>query len=158
MIKNYPENLKINNRKKLSSKEFREFERLYHAFSDEDINEEYSIGLNSIRFPDFSCNWSRFSKPEHVRFRENGKMTDGCYSFTVKISRYKNMATPVHDPVDDDEYPNYSHVEVRELFEGESIYFEPQKNRKKKTNKSKCRRMEYRKNLLNNIKIEIDLV
>lgn len=40
------------------------------------------------------------------------------------------MATPVHDHREHDRYPNYSHVEVRELLDNEDIYFEPPKGRK----------------------------
>jgi len=157
MNSEFPEALKINNRKKLPTKEFKDNDKLYHAFSREDLSDDNVIEVNSIRFPDFSCNWGRFSKPDHVRFRKNGNMTDGCYSFTVLTSRYKKIATPVHDPIDDKFFPNYSHIEVRELYEGESVLFEPPKNRKKKKS-SKARRLEYRKNLLNNIEIELEIV
>ena len=157
MNSKFPEALKINKRKKLATCEFNNDDKLYHAFSIEDLSEDGIIEVNSIRFPDFSCNWGRFSKPVHVRFRKNGNMTDGCYSFTVLTSRYKGIATPVHDPIDDESFPNYSHVEVRELYEGEDILFEPPKNRKKKKS-SKGKRLEYRKYLLNNIEIELELI
>jgi hypothetical protein len=156
MNSEFPEALKINNRDKLPTSKFKENDKLYHAFSREDLSEDGVIEGNSIRFPDFSCNWGRFSEPVYIRFRKNGNMTDGCYSFTVQTSRYKRIATPVHDAIDDEFFPNYSHVEVRELYEGEDILFEPPKNRKKKKS-SKGRRLEYRKNLLNNVEIEIEL-
>jgi len=111
--------------------------------------------LETIRFHDFSCNWDRFSNPEDIRFRQNGNKTDGCYSFTVLTSRYKSITTPVHDPIQNIEFPNYSHVEVRELFEGESILFEPPKNRKKKKSR-KSKRLKYRQNILNNLIIELE--
>ncbi len=151
----YPDCLKIKGRPKLPTSSFKEADRLYHAFDNEDLDEYENIKLETIRFPDFSCNWSRFSKLRHVRLRKNGKKTDGCYSFTVKVSRYKSFATPVHDPISDRIFPNYSHVEVRELFEGEDILYEPPKNRKKKSKKRKSIRMEYRQNLLNNKFIEL---
>ena len=152
---NYPNELKINNRKKLSNSEFMEDDKLYHGYSNSDCDDNEEIKLETIRFPDFSCNWGRFSKPEHTKFRENGKYTDGCYSFVVKVARYKNIATPVHDPIFDKKKPNYSHVEVRELFHGEDIFFEPPKNRKKESKSSKSRRLEYRQNILANLLIEI---
>lgn len=84
-------------------------------------------------------------------------MTDGCYSLTVLVSRYKEIATPIHDPIHDREFPNYAHVEVRGLFEGEGIYFEPPKNRKKsKAASSKQRRLEYRQNIVNNLFVELN--
>jgi len=119
----YPECLRINGRFKLPSSAFKETDKLYHAFDNEDLDEQVEIKLETIRFPDFSCNWNRFSKPEHIRYRKNGKKTDGCYSFTVQVSRYKSVATPVHDPINDRFFPNYAHVEVRELFDGEDIFF-----------------------------------
>jgi hypothetical protein len=152
----YPQNLKINGRKKLSTQEFIESDKLYHGFDLSDIDDDGLIGLNTIRFPDFSCNWGRFSFPKDIRYRVNGKMTDGCYSFTVVAARYKNIATPVHDPIDDKKNPNYSHVEVRELFDGEDIFFEPPKNRKARSATGKSQRLEYRFNLRNNLAIEIE--
>ena len=98
MNSKFPDALKINNRKKLPTSEFKDNDKLYHAFSREDLNDEGAIEVNTIRFPDFSCNWERFSKPQHVRFR------------------------------------------------------------KKKKKSSKSRRLEYRKNLLNNIEIELEVV
>ena len=153
----YPPNLRINGREKLPNTVFLDDDKLYHAFDKDDIEED-DFRLDSIRFPDFSCNWDKFSIPQDIRFRENGKMTDGCYSFTVCTSRYKNYATPVHDPIEDEKHPNYAHTEVRELLEGEDILFEPPKNRKPKSKKSKSIRLEYRQNLLNNITIELDSI
>jgi hypothetical protein len=152
---NYPPNLRINGRRKLANTAFQDDNKLYHAFDENDIDEG-GIRLETIRFPDFSCNWCKFSTPQDVRYRMNGKTTDGCYSFAVVASRYKNIATPVHDPLEDKKHPNYAHTEVRELLEGEDILFEPPKNRKGKSKKSKSNRLEYRQNLLNNITIELD--
>ncbi|MDH5682154.1 MAG: hypothetical protein OEZ36_11240 [Spirochaetota bacterium] len=151
----YPDDLKINNRVKLSNKNFKSCEKLYHGFDENDKDGD-KIKFESIRFPDFSCNWSRFSKPYHVKFRENGKQTDGCYSFTVKTARYKNIATPVHDPITKIMYENYSHIEIRLLENNEDIFHEPQKGRKpKKSNTAKEKRREYRMNIVNKLKIEI---
>ncbi len=152
----YPDCLRIKGRKKLPTSEFLDNENLYHSYATDDLDDLERIKLETIRFPDFSCNWSRFSNPEHVRYRENGKMTDGCYSFTVEISRYKKIATPVHDPIDDKKYPNYAHVEIRELLPNEDILFEPPKNRYSRAKTRKSLRLEYRQNLLNNIRIELE--
>lgn len=143
----HPNHLCINGRKKLSSSSFATDHRLYRSFDESDLDDLRKLKYESIPFPDLSCNWSLFSKPEDVRFRENGKPTDGCYSFTVKVARYKNTATPVHNPRYDKTYPNYAHVEVRELFQDENILFEPPTGRKRK---------EWRLNLSFNHLIELD--
>lgn len=153
---NYPKHLLINGRKKLSTTAFNDDEKLFLAFDKEDLDEDNKFKLESIRFPDFSCNWSRFSFPKDILFRENANHTDGCYSFTVSTSRYEKMATPVHDPVEHDKYPNYSHVEVRELLDNEDIDSEPPKGRKLRTKSAKSKRLEYRQNLLNSLYIEFE--
>ncbi len=147
----YPSRLKINGRKKLSNDEIKDEEKLYHGFNKNDLDDNDNLSVATIGFPDFSCNWSKFSEPEDIRYRENGSKTDGCYSILVKISRYKSYATPVHDPLAQP-LENYSHIEVRELYDGESVYFEPPKNRKKKKS-GKSRRLKYRQNILNNLNI-----
>ncbi len=150
---NYPKNLHINGRKKLPTTSFKDEDKLYRAFDKSDLDEDENIKFESIKFPDISCNWSRFSKPKDILFRKNAQSTDGCYSFTVVTSRYKKMATPVHNPIEDDKYPNYSHVEVRVLKDHEDIYFEPPKGRKLK---SKSKKMEYRQNFLNSLYLEFN--
>ena len=154
MNNDYPQHLRINGRKLLSTENFQPHDKLYRGFGINDLSDNNSINVETIRFPDFSCNWGRYSYPEDVRIRKNGKSTDGCYSFNVKTSRYKKIATPVHDPIKDFEYENYSHVEVRELYGNEDILYEPPKYRKKKS--SKKRRLEYRKNLSLNATIELE--
>ncbi len=152
----YPQNLLIKGRKQLPTSSFQDQEKLYRAYDKDDIDEKEEIGLETIRFPDFSCNWSKFSKPQDILFIKNAKKNDGCYSFTVLTSRYNSMATPVHEPIDDYKYPNYSHVEVRELKPGENIHFDPPKGRKSKSKIAKDRRMVYRHNLLRNLLIEFE--
>lgn len=152
---NYPPELHIAGRKKLHTSDFRDEESLYRGFSREDLDDAGLIKLDSIRFPDFSCNWSRFSRPFHIRYRQNGDMNDGCYSFPVRAARYKNLANVVHDPLDDIDYPNYAHVEVRRLLDGDTTDFEPPKNRKWKGAKSL--KLEYRQNIVNNHSIELPL-
>ena len=91
-----------------------------------------------------------------MRFRPYGKNTDGCYSITVEISRYRKIATPVHDPIQNQDYENYSHTEIRELEDGEDINIEPPKGRKKRNKTRQSLRLDYRHNILNNLKIELD--
>lgn len=150
----YPKELLISGRKKLKTSDFKLTDSLFHGFTKKDLNDDDLLDLNTIRFPDFSCNWSRFSKPFHVRYRENGNKNDGCYSFTVDTSRYKNIATPVHDPILKP-FENYSHVEVRLLKENEDIFSEPEKGRNMKSKTAKSKRLEYRQNIVNNLTIEI---
>ncbi|MDI6792181.1 MAG: hypothetical protein QME81_04855 [bacterium] len=140
---------------KYSPSDFYPNEKLYRSFNQSDlIPDTTEIGVHSIRFPDFSCNWSRFSKPADIRLRENINTTDGCYSFTVETSRFERMATPCHDPLDS----NYAHVEVRQLKADESIEFEPPKNRKLRSNNwSKSRRLLYRQNIINDLTVEIKI-
>ena len=158
MMYKYPKHLYIKGRKKLPIKKLSANDKLFHGFDDYDINEVGQIKLESIRFPDFSCNWSLFSYPKDVRYRKNGNLTDGCYSFLVNTARYKKYATPVHDPIFDKKCPNYSHVEVRELRDGEDILTEPPKGRSKKKSKlAKSQRLEYRQNLLLNSIIELNI-
>ncbi|HEB30157.1 MAG TPA: hypothetical protein ENI15_04695 [Spirochaetes bacterium] len=153
----YPDCLKINGRSKLPTTAFKPTDKLYHAYNNEDLDENDDIKLETVRFPDFSCNWNRFSEPIHVRYRKNGLKTDGCYSFTVEIARYKSIATPVHDPDPDEDnsYPNYSHVEIRQLLVGETVHFEPPKKRYSRSKKQKSTRLEYRQNLLSKINYEL---
>lgn len=150
----YPNHLYVSGRGKLPARSFRDDDSLYHAYYHGQLDENEKIKLDTIKFPDFSCNWGQFSKPEDLRFRENAQEREGCYSFTVATSRYKNCATPVHDPIqDNNKHPNYAHVEVRQLDEGEDILSEPPKQRKKLWGRAK--RAEYRQNLINCLKIEI---
>lgn len=152
----YPQNLLIKGRKKLPTSSFQDQEKLYRSYDKDDLDENDKIKLETIKFPDFSCNWSKLSIPQDILFIKNAKQNDGCYSFTVLTSRYNKMATPIHDPTDDDKYPNYSHVEVRELNPDENIYFEPPKGRKSKSKTTKNRRMVYRYNLQRKLLIEFE--
>jgi hypothetical protein len=125
-------------------------DRLFRGFRKNDLDKESGeILANSIRFPDFSCNWERFSAPEYVKRRNNGLETDGCYAFTVEVSRYKDMATPCHDPNPKNDPENYAHVEVRQLDQGESVLEAPPHGRPKMWSKSM--RFEYRQNIVYNL-------
>jgi hypothetical protein len=125
--------------------DFEPSERLFRGFQLSNIVAETGeIDTDSIKFPDFSCNWERFSKPEDVKRRAGGRETDGCYAFTVEVARYLNMATVCHDPMPD----NYAHVEVRSLRPGESVDYEPPKKRKFRPESKK---FEYRQNIIYNL-------
>jgi len=134
--------------------DFEIHDSLFVGCDDEDfVNGE--LRIENIRFPDFSCNWSRFSIPHDVRFRPNAKATDGCYSFTVATARFHSYANPVHDPIQDPDYENYSHVEIREVFEGEDPLSEPPKKRKKDNRLYRDRRLLYRQNIQNSYRLEL---
>jgi len=131
-------------------------DNFYRGFRKEELDPGTDkLCANSIRFPDFSCNWNRFSKPADVRFRENGLPSDGCYSFTVENARYKEMATTCHAPI----FKNYAHVEVRQLLPNEDVLIEPPKGRKLKKERegwSNSKKMEYRQNIIYHLIIEIE--
>ncbi|KJR42779.1 hypothetical protein MCHI_001314 [Candidatus Magnetoovum chiemensis] len=138
--------------RKYTPSDYSNDDKLYRGYRFDDVNDTAdTIELNAISFPDFSCNWSRFSQPEDIKEREGGLRTDGCFSFTVETARYKEMATPCHDPL----HENYSHTEVRQLKKDEKITHEPPKGRKLKNNNwSKANRMEYRQHIINSMTIE----
>ena len=139
-----------------SPKDYYETERLFRGYRRSEVNEETgTLEANSIRFPDFSCNWSRFSTPPEVLHRENSRPGDGCYSFSVLQARYKSMGTGCHDPLP----KNYSHTEVRQLKPDEDVFTEPPKGRKLDKAKDgwlKSARLEYRQNIVFNMTIEIE--
>jgi hypothetical protein len=127
-------------------------EKLYRGFKRNELNEQSILMADVIHFPDFSCNWSRYSTPDDIRKREGGRPTDGCFSFTVETARYQKIATTCHDPLDN----NYSHTEVRQLLPDEDVSIEPPKARKLKQGWAKRKRLEFRQNLANNLTIELD--
>lgn len=129
-------------------------DRLYRSYRLSELNSDMNtLELNAISFPDYSCNWNRFSQPEDVIRRVGALSTDGCFSFSVETARYGNMATPCHDPIP----KNYSHTEVRQLKENEPLNFEPPKRRKLSShNWSKTKRRNYRQNIINNMTIEFE--
>lgn len=147
-----PDHLQINGR--TTDQNFHDDDILYRGFGLHEYDHlEETIKLESIRFPDLSCNWERYSEVEDIKFRQNGKNTDGCYSFSVVVSRYENIATPVHDPIDDPEYPNYAHTEIRVLRANDPQGYLPPKGRK--LPKSKVKKMRYRQNMANLLTIEV---
>lgn len=145
---------------KFKPSDFLPEEFLYRCFRLSDCDEETGdLEVNSIRFPDFSCNWSRFSSPVDIRHRNRGQITDGCYSFTVEQARYNEMATACHDPFPKTDRKNYAHTEVRQLKPDESVCFEPPKKRKLKKEKdgwSPSQRLDYRQHIASNLNREIE--
>lgn len=133
--------------------EFQVEDRLYRGFRKSEIGPDGKLDTNAIKFPDFSCNWSRLSEPEDVRFREGGSPADGCYSFTVSVARYQDMANPVHDPLCGTMLENYAHVEVRALREGEGFDIEPPKGRKIG---SAMKKLAYRENIKNKMVLHLE--
>jgi len=129
-------------------------DRLYRSYRLYELNEgKTELEANAISFPDYSCNWNRFSEARDILNREKGLPTDGCFSFTIAVAQFENMATPCHDPLPE----NYSHTEVRQLMEHEPLTFEPPKKRKLEShNWSKTRRRKYRQNIVNNLTVEFE--
>jgi hypothetical protein len=146
-------------RYKYSPCDFRPTERIFRGFRLSDVeNGSEEIKANSIRFPDFSCNWERFSRPKDVKKRAGGLKTDGCYSFRIETSRYNKMATTCHDPNPIEDPKNYAHVEVRQLLPTENVFDEPPKKRELKKEKegwSPSLKLQYRQNIVFNLTIEI---
>ena len=157
--KRFPSRLCVANRPTLLPKDFSISDRLYIAFRREKTNTANRLvppwrnipSLQTIRFPDSSCNWSRFSRPSDVWFRENGASGDGCFAIRVEHARFESKATVAHDPLQSP-VENYSHSEIRELQEGESIYAVPPKNRKVM---NRTERQKYRAHLREHMDILI---
>ncbi len=147
-----PDHLHINGRP--PDQEFLLDHHLYRSFQldDYDFSQDI-IKIETLAFPDLSCNWSKYSFPQDVRYRNNGRTTDGCYSFSVEASRFNKVATPVHDPQDDPEFPNYSHVEVRALRKDDPPGFLPPKGRK--LPRSPAKKLAYRTHICNMSTIKI---
>src|SRR5260370_17205798 len=110
----------------------------------DDLDDEGVLDAECLRFPDLSCNWDRFSIPHDVRYRKPKCENDGCYAITVDVARFKSFATPVHYPLCNQEPENYSHVEIRELYEGEPETYTPPRNRKNRNKRSKLFRFQRR--------------
>lgn len=145
-----PSHLHINGRG--ADQNFEDGEKLYRGFEYAEFDPvESTIAIEYIKFPDLSCNRSKYSSPEDIRFRRNGRTTDGCYSFTVADSKYKGWVSPVHDPIDDELFPNYAHTELRVRRETDGDGELPPKGRKIK---SPAKKLEYRNHLSNVLRIE----
>ncbi len=128
------------------------WQRLYRSYKVSDLDENNRIKLETIKFPDVSCNWSRFSKPWDIWYRENGNIKDGCYSFSIRTSRFETIANPVHDPLSKPDYPdeNYSHVEIRVMGTEKNFNYEPPKFKKLNSDSKK---FAYRQNIQRKLRI-----
>jgi hypothetical protein len=142
-------------KEKFTPADFLDDDKLYRGFRKNELDNMSKIQVDTIRFPDFLCNWSRFSSPKDIREREGGRPTDGCFSVAVETARYKKMATTCHEPLEN----NYSHSEVRQLHPNEDIFTEPPKGRKLEKERdgwARKDRLAYRQNLTNNLTVELD--
>jgi hypothetical protein len=140
----------------MSPSDFRLSDKLYRGYQADELDEDGRIDVNTIRFPDLSSNWDRFSIPHDVRHRLPDCDKDGCYSFTVESARFESFATPCHHPIRRNPIDNYSHTEVRELAEGESLLSVPPRERKGRSKRAKELRSRWRTNLVNTLQIEFE--
>lgn len=153
----YTDSLRCNGRTKLPAGCFVDVSRFYRGYCLDDLEEDGSVKLETIQAPDLSCNSADWSTPHDVKFRLNGLTTDGCYSFSLVDVRFDNLANAVHAPLCDEEPENYSHVELRSLFDGEAVTFEPDAKRDRPKSKgAKKRRIAWRENLRLKLQIEVD--
>lgn len=151
---NLPERLKINNRKILSIENFEDTEKLYHGYLNNELDENGYLKLETLRFPDFSCNWSKFSRPYDIWYRmPNFSKDEGCWYITVAHAKFENIALPVHDPIDGktkEANENYSHTELRATRTTDRLNEEPPRNRRINNSKKK---LEYRTHIRKNCKV-----
>jgi hypothetical protein len=149
--------LAIRGRPTLSLADFLVADRLFRGFSIADLDEHGDIDVASFETRDLTCNWDRLSIASDIRHRPNGRNTDGCYSLSVETARFKNLATPCHDPIATADCENYAHVEIRWLNSGEPIDFEPPHGRTpSKSKTAKAARLDWRTNAVRHLRIEID--
>lgn len=148
--------LAIRGRPTLNNGAFNPADRLYRGYCLDDFDDNGNIDVASFESRDLSCNWDRFSIPSDVRHRLRGRETDGCYSITVEVARYKSLTTPCHHPIQQPDYENYAHVEIRWLEPGESVEFTPPHGRQTSRGKAaKAQRLEWRQNAVLRLQIEL---
>jgi hypothetical protein len=149
--------LAIRERRTISNAEFSALDRLHRGFSLADIDDNGNIDVASFESRDLSCHWDRYAIPSDIRHRLGGRQSDGCYSITVETARFRELATPCHDPIEQLAYENYAHVEIRWLNPGESVEFTPPHGRKNRSGKSaKADRLAWRSNAVRHLRIELD--
>lgn len=141
----------------MARSEFLDSDRLYVSFPLAQLDDQGNVSTEKLQMPDCSCNWSRFSKLKDVLYRENGRLTDGCFSFSVADVKFDGYAVVVHDPVCGKIPENYSHCELR-LDPGElKPNDEPPHGQKKaKSKTAKGLRNAWRRNLALKVKIELE--
>ena len=141
--------LNCNGRSKLPTTSFEDADGLYMAFSNQELDENGIIRTELFRLPDMSCNWSRFSQPIDVRYRKDGRVTDGALAIRVGEVKFDEFAIPVHDPLCNESPENYSHCEVRSIPGNLKAGDEPPKDAKKrKSSSEKQRRAAWRRHLV----------
>lgn len=152
----YPPDLACNERSKEKIESFKETDLLFLGYRKANIDSSNGqVTTATLRLPDLSCNWERFSQPQDVRFRENGLQSDGCLSITVQDVRYEEYATAVHDPICGEPVENYSHCEVRTVQDGSDVLTEPPK---KGAKRGKQMRLAWRRHVRNKLQIVIEAV
>lgn len=150
----YPPHLACKGRTKEAIGAFLESHYLYIGYRRANIDPlDGQVTTATIRLPDWSCNWDRFSKPEDVRMRDGGQATDGCLSITVEDVRFNNYATAVHDPICNEPIENYSHCEVRTVQQGGSVNAEPPRDGSKR---GKQERLAWRRHVRNKLQVVIE--
>jgi hypothetical protein len=149
--------LAIRGRRTLSPSDFQPTDRLFRGCSLADLDDHGDLDVASFESRDLSCNWDRFSIASDIRHRPGGRATDGCYSLSVDTARFRNLATPCHDPIATPEYENYAHVELRWLNSGESIdvALSNKGRAPSKSKTAKALRLEWRTSAVRNLKFEI---
>ena len=159
MSENYPpevlKRLNCQGRAKLPLSEFNDVDSLFVSFCQHDLDEQGKFKTELIRLPDFSCNWSKFSEPEDVKYRKNGCITDGAFSISVSISKFENFAMPVHDPLCGEHPENYSHCEIRIIPVDLQSGKEPPKGFKPKSASAKNKRKAWRRHIALNANIVV---
>ena len=123
-----PERLQIRGRPTLT--DFQDDERFFREYALADLDEHGMLSPGAVWAPDFSVNWSRFSRPSDVFLRPNSSPEAGCYSFSVLDARADGLGYPVHEPVEEGDYENYAHVEIRAAYQDANAGCVPPKRRK----------------------------
>jgi hypothetical protein len=131
-------------------------EELYFSFDAAMRDDEGLVRSEALRLPDFSCNWSRFSLPDDVRFRANGRLTDGCASITIADAEHEQIMKTVHDPICSETPENYSHIEIRQRPPTLELNQEPPRGYKPKSKGEKAKRSAWRRHIRNRLRVVIE--
>ncbi len=144
--------LACSGRTALKRSEFLNEDQLLLSFRQQQLDSEGVFKPELFQLPDISCNWRRFSEPIDVRFRENGRQTDGCAAIFVRDVCLDDFAVAVHDPLCNRQIENYSHCEIRLNPGGLGVDEEPPQKLGKG---QRAKRNAWGKNLILNSKILI---
>lgn len=141
----------LRGKSKYTSNEIQDDDLLFRDFRKRDLMDGV-IEPASLGMPDMSCNWSRFSKPKDIRFRENADPNSGVLAIKAADARHMNFATPCHDPICESlTTSNYSHIEIRENEPNQAG--EPAKRFKKGGKVAKKNRLAWRTHIILNATI-----